>query len=377
MDSRPESFGFCLAARDGEARTGHLSTRRGTVRTPAFMPVGTAGSVKGLFPEEVRDLGAELILANTYHLHVRPGEGLVRSLGGLHAFCGWDGPILTDSGGYQIFSLARRRTVDQEGVTFLDHVEGTPRRLTPERSIAIQEALGADIMMALDDCTGEPGVRDSAALAMERTRAWLPLNLRARRDPEAALFGIVQGGIFDDLRRTSLEATVELPFDGFALGGVSVGEAREEAQRIVALCGPELPAEKPRYLMGIGRPEDLVRAVGAGFDLFDCVLPTRHGRTAQLFTSSGTLNMRNARHAAAPGPVDPECGCPVCRRFSRAYLRHLYTAGEMLGPRLGTVHNLWYFLNLMDQMRQAIARGGFSAFGERFFARLAAGEDPE
>ncbi|MCU0223205.1 MAG: tRNA guanosine(34) transglycosylase Tgt [Acidobacteria bacterium] len=366
-----------IHATDGAARTGTLATRRGPVATPAFMPVGTAGSVKGLMPGEVRELGAEIVLANTYHLHVRPGEALVRQLGGLHAFSGWEGPILTDSGGYQVFSLARRRTIDDDGVTFLDHVEGSPRRLTPESSIAIQQALGSDVMMALDDCTGAPGEREAAARAMERTRRWLARNLAARTDPGAALFGIVQGGTFDDLREESLAATAAEGFDGVALGGVSVGEGRAEVRRIVATFGPRLPAGRPRYLMGMGRPEDLVEAVASGFDMFDCVLPTRHGRTAQLFTSRGLVNVRNARYRDEAGPADPECGCPVCRRFSLAYLRHLYTAGEMLGPRAGTVHNLWFYLDLMRRMREAIAAGSFAAFRAAVLARLDEGRDRE
>ncbi len=371
------ALAFVIRATDGAARTGTLSTRRGAVATPAFMPVGTAGSVKGLMPDEVRELGAEIVLANTYHLHVRPGEALVRQLGGLHAFAGWDGPILTDSGGYQVFSLARRRTIDDDGVTFLDHVEGSPRRLTPESSIAIQQALGSDIMMALDDCTGAPGQREEAARAMERTRRWLPRNRAARTDPGAALFGIVQGGTFDDLREESLAATAAEAFDGIALGGVSVGEGRGEVRRIVATFGPKLPADRPRYLMGMGRPEDLVEAVGAGFDMFDCVLPTRHGRTAQLFTARGLINVRNARYRDEAAPPDPDCGCPVCRRFSLAYLRHLYNAGEMLGPRAGTVHNLWFYLDLMRRMRAAIAAGGFAAFRAAFLERLAEARDEE
>ena len=364
------ALSLTIHATDGAARTGILATRRGAVATPAFMPVGTAGSVKGMMPGEVRELGAEIVLANTYHLHVRPGEALVRRLGGLHAFSGWDGPILTDSGGYQVFSLARRRTIDDDGVTFLDHVEGSPRRLTPESSIAIQETLGSDIMMALDDCTGAPEDRDEAARAMERTRRWLPRNRAARTDPGAALFGIVQGGTFDDLREESLAATAAEGFDGIALGGVSVGEGRSEVRRIVASFGPRLPADRPRYLMGMGRPEDLVEAVAAGFDMFDCVLPTRHGRTAQLFTSRGLINVRNARYRDEAAPPDPDCGCPVCRRFSLAYLRHLYTAGEMLGPRAGTVHNLWFYLDLMRRMRAAVAAGSFADFRGAFLARL-------
>ncbi len=371
------ALSFAVRFSDGAARTGTMSTRRGAVATPAFMPVGTAGSVKGLMPDEVRELGAEIVLANTYHLHVRPGEALVRQLGGLHVFAGWDGPILTDSGGYQVFSLARRRTIDDDGVTFLDHVEGSPRRLTPESSIAIQQALGSDIMMALDDCTGAPGQREEAARAMQRTRRWLPRNFAARTDPGAALFGIVQGGTFDDLREESLAATAAEPFDGIALGGVSVGEGRSEVRRIVASFGPRLPADRPRYLMGMGRPEDLVEAVAAGFDLFDCVLPTRHGRTAQLFTARGLINVRNARYRDEAAPPDSDCGCPICRRFSLAYLRYLYNAGEMLGPRAGTVHNLWFYLDLMRRMRAAIAAGGFAAFRGAFLARLAEGRDEE
>jgi queuine tRNA-ribosyltransferase len=369
----PEAIRFEVHATDGAARAGVLTTRRGAVSTPAFMPVGTAGSVKGMMPDELRALGAEIVLANTYHLHVRPGEELVRSLGGVARFSGWGGPVLTDSGGYQVFSLSGRRVLDDDGVTFQDHVEGTRRRLTPESSIGIQEALAADIMMALDDCTGAPGDRDAAALAMQRTLRWLPRNLAARSDPAAALFGIVQGGLFDDLRREGLESTAAAGCDGVALGGVSVGEGREEVRRIVATFGPALPFDRPRYLMGMGRPEDLVEAVASGFDMFDCVLPTRHGRTAQLFTSRGVINMRNARWRADPRPPDPDCACVVCRTFSRAYLRHLYTTGELLAPRAGTLHNLHYYLALMADMRAAIGRGGFAGFRAAFHARLEEG----
>ncbi len=358
---------------DGHARAGRLRTRRGVVATPALMPVGTAGTVKGLHPDEVRDLGAEIVLANTYHLHVRPGERVVRALGGLHAFSGWEGLILTDSGGYQVFSLADLRSLDDEGVTFRDHVDGSPRRLTPAVSIGIQQTLGADIMMALDDCTGRPDDRAEAERAMRRTLAWLEPNLEARTDPEAALFGIVQGGVFDDLREESLERTAALPFDGIALGGVSVGESRDEIRRVIARFGPRLPADRPRYLMGIGLPEDLLDAVAAGFDMFDCVVPTRHGRNAQLFTRDGRINIRNARHREDRGPIDADCACPVCRRFSRGFLRHLYVSGEMLGPRLGTVHNLWFYLQLMRDIRQAISERRFDAFRAGFLARR--GED--
>lgn len=350
-----------IRATEGQARTGVLHTRRGIVHTPAFMPVGTAGSVKGVFPWQVQALGAEIVLANTYHLHLRPGERIIEGLGGLHRFSGWRGPILTDSGGYQVFSHAERCRLDEDGVTFRDHIEGSPRRLTPEISIAIQEALGADIMMALDDCTGRPADAAAAREALERTSRWLPRNKAARRDPGAALFGIVQGGVFDELREESLEAAVETGFDGYALGGVSVGEGREEVRRIVATFGPRLPADRPRYLMGMGKPEDLLGAVAAGFDMFDCVIPTRHGRNAQVFTATGTLNLRNARFREDSRPIDEGCGCPVCRRLSRAYLRHLYASGEMLGPIAGTVHNLWFYLHLMRRIREAIAGGRFGA----------------
>ena len=364
-----------IAARDGEARRGALRTRRGVVQTPAFMPVGTAGSVKGLLPDEVEELGAEIVLANTYHLHVRPGEEIVRKLGGIHEFSGWQRPVLTDSGGYQVFSLAELRTLDDDGVTFKDHVDGTTRRLTPESSIGIQEALGSDIMMALDDCTGRPDDRDEAARALTRTSAWLQRNLDARRDPGAALFGIVQGGIFDDLREESLEATVAKPFDGIALGGVSVGEEREEIRRVVQRFGPRLPPERPRYLMGMGLPEDLVESVRSGFDMFDCVIPTRHGRNAQIFTWRGErLNLRNASHKDDQGPPDPDCQCPVCSRFSMGFVRHLYVSGEMLGPRLGTIHNLWLYLELMRRMRAAIEEERFEEFRSEFYA--ARGEVP-
>ncbi|UCF66628.1 MAG: tRNA guanosine(34) transglycosylase Tgt [Acidobacteriota bacterium] len=363
-----------ILARDRHARAGRLTTRRGTVLTPAFMPVGTQGAVKGLMPDEVRQLGAEIVLANTYHLHVRPGEQVIRDLGGLHRFCGWDGPILTDSGGYQVFSLAQRCRVDDDGVTFSDHVEGTRRRLTPEQSIRIQEMLGSDIMMPLDDCTGKPTDRRAADDAMRRTLSWLPRNVAARTDASAALLGIVQGGVFADLRQESLERTVVHELDGYALGGVSVGESREQMRRVIEQWGPSFPAECPRYVMGIGRPQDLVEAVASGFDMFDCVLPTRHGRTAQLFTPGGTINIRNARYRDDPEPLDADCGCPVCRRLSRGYLRHLYTSGEMLGARAGTVHNLWYYLELMRKMRRAIVEQRFERFRTAFYEGLAEDE---
>lgn len=348
---------FEVLARDGWARSGVLRTRRGEVRTPAFMPVGTAGSVKGVLPWQLEELGAQIVLANTYHLHLRPGEDVVRQLGGIHGFSGWNGPVLTDSGGYQVFSHADRRTIDEEGVTFRDHIEGRSRRLTPESAIGIQQALGSDVMMPLDDCTGRPTDREAAAAAMERTLRWLPRNLEARTDAGAALFGIVQGGVFDDLRERSLEHTVALGLDGYALGGVSVGEGRERIRRVVARFGPQLPEDSPRYLMGVGLPGDILHAVRAGFDLFDCVIPTRHARNAQLFTRRGRVNMRNARLSTEAGPVDPECSCSICRTFPAGYLRHLYVSGEVLASVAGTLHNLWYYLDMMRRVREAIAGG--------------------
>ena len=353
-----------IEARDGQARAGVLHTRRGPVRTPAFMPVGTAGSVKGVLPWQLVELGAEIVLANTYHLHLRPGEDVVRELGGIHRFSGWRVPVLTDSGGYQVFSHGERRTLDEDGVTFRDHLEGRSRRLTPESAIGIQEALGSDVMMPLDDCTGHPTEREQAAAAMERTLRWLPRNLRARTDASAALFGIVQGGAFDDLRERSLEQTVAFDLDGYALGGVSVGEGREAIRRVVSRFGPRLPGDRPRYLMGVGLPGDIIHAVRAGFDMFDCVVPTRHARNAQLFTASGRINMRNARFRTERGPVDPGCGCPVCRTFSLGYLRHLYVAGEVLASVAGTLHNLWFYLDTMRRVREAIVEGRLDALAD-------------
>jgi queuine tRNA-ribosyltransferase len=351
-----------------------MRTRRGEVETPAFMPVGTGGSVKGLLPEEVRGLGASIVLANTYHLHLRPGEEVVRRLGGLHAFTGWEGPILTDSGGYQVFSMASLRSIDEEGVSFRSHVDGSPRRLTPASSVAIQEALGSDLMMAFDDCAADPRDRALVEGAVERTARWAEASLEARRDGGAALLGIVQGGTFEDLRARSLEQITALPFDAFAIGGVSVGEGTEEIRRVVTLQAPLLPAERPRYLMGVGTPEDLVESVARGVDLFDCVMPTRHARTGQLFVQGGRLNIKNARFREDPGPIEEGCGCPVCARFSRGYLRHLFLSGEILGPRLNTIHNLFHYLDLMAGMRRALEEGRFAVFREERRARSARGE---
>ncbi len=355
---------------DGRARSGHLHLAHGAVATPAFMAVGTRATVRCLSSEDLLSLGAEIILANTYHLFLRPGEEVVRRLGGLHAFMNWPRPILTDSGGFQVFSLAGFRRISEEGVSFRSHLDGSTHLLTPERAVAIQEALGSDIAMVLDECLGYPADRDHAARSMELTVRWAERCRGARTTPpdRLRLFGIVQGGLYPDLRRDCAERLALLDFDGYALGGVSVGEPKGEMRRIVAEAAPFLPADKPRYLMGVGYPEDIVDAVACGMDLFDCVLPTRVARRGTLLTSRGRVNIRNARHAEDQGPLDPGCDCPTCRHYSRGYLRHLHLAGEILGLRLNTIHNLRYYHRLMDRIRGAICRGAFEAFHKEFFA---------
>jgi queuine tRNA-ribosyltransferase len=355
-------------------RTGVLATPRGEIPTPAFMPVGTAATVKAASPEEVAAAGARIILANTYHLMLRPGTPAVHRLGGLHRFSGWSGPILTDSGGYQVFSLAARTRVSEQGVTFRSHIDGSALELTPESSIAAQEDLGADIMMAFDECTGAPGDREAARQAMERSVRWARRSLAARRGP-AALFGIVQGGVFGDLRRASVEQTCAGAFDGYAIGGVSVGEARPQVSEVVAETAPLLPADRPRYLMGMGTPHDLLEMVGHGVDMFDCVMPTRNARNGTLFVAGGRLNLRNAVHAADPRPVEADCPCPACRLHSRAYLRHLLLCGEIYGLRLNTLHNLTHYQRLMAGMREAIAAGRFPEFAAAYRA-AGGGEAP-
>jgi queuine tRNA-ribosyltransferase len=342
-------------------RTGVLQTPRGSVATPVFMPVGTAAAVKTASPQEVRETGAGLILANTYHLMLRPGTATVRRLGGLHAFSAWDGPILTDSGGFQVFSLAALGKVTDAGVTFRSHVDGSPLELTPESSIHAQEELGSDIMMAFDECTGKPGDRASAEAAMHRSRDWAERSLAARGDG-GALFGIVQGGVFPDLRRHSARETCALPFDGFAIGGVSVGEGRDEISGVVAATAPLLPADRPRYLMGMGAPNDLLEMVGYGIDMFDCVMPTRNARNGTLFIPGGRLNLRNQAFREDSRPVEEGCPCPACSRHSRAYLRHLLVTREIYGLRLNTLHNLTHYQRLMSGVRAAIRAGSLPAY---------------
>jgi queuine tRNA-ribosyltransferase len=353
-------FGFHCDAHDGAARTGRLSTPHGEIDTPAFMPVATYGAVRGVDPDELRGAGAQIALANTYHLHERPGEEVVAALGGLHGFTGWSGPWLTDSGGYQVTSLSDKARLSEEGVTFRSPLDGMRRTLTPEGVVAIQAALGSDIAMVLDECI-PPDESDGARAAMERTLRWAERAARARKRSDQWLFGIVQGGASESLRRLSARATAELGFDGHAHGGLGLGEELERRAALIATAQAELPEAAPRYLMGLGRPRDLVDAIALGVDLFDCVLPTRHARHGVLFTQGGLLRIRNARHRDDPRPVDEACDCPTCARFSRAYLRHLLHTGEALGARLASLHNLRFYLRLMERARSAIRAGGFAA----------------
>ena len=368
---KPPRFRFTVAATEGRARTGTLEMRRGTIRTPAFMPVGTAATVKAMRPAEVRAAGADIILGNTYHLMLRPGAERVARLGGLHGFMGWDRPILTDSGGYQVMSLASLRKIDEEGVTFKSHLDGSAHRLTPERSMEIQRLLGSDIVMAFDECPPADIDRAGAEASMALSMRWAARS-RAAFDTGgdhaagAALFGIQQGSLDIALRARSAEALIDIGFDGYAIGGLAVGEGQEAMFAVLDHAPAMLPADRPRYLMGVGKPDDLVGAVRRGVDMFDCVLPTRSGRNGQAFTWGGTVNIRNARHADAMAPLDPACSCPTCSAWSRAYLHHLVRSGEILGAMLMTQHNIHFYQALMAAMRDAIAEGRFAAFEADF-----------
>lgn len=372
---------FELLATDprSRARLGRLETPHGVVATPAFMPVGTQGAVKGLTPEELREVGAEIVLANTYHLYLRPGHALIREIGGLHRFMGWEGPLLTDSGGYQVFSLAALRRVREEGVWFRSHLDGGAEHLlTPELAVEVQHALGADIIHVLDECFPYPATREATGASLERTLRWARRARaahRARPAPGQALFGVVQGGAYEDLRRRAVEETCALGFDGYALGGFAVGEPPELLYDLTGFTAGLLPADRPRYLMGVGRPPDLAEAVARGIDLFDCVLPTRHARTGELFTWQGPLGIRHARYARDERPVDETCPCYGCRRFSRAYLRHLFLARELLAYRLNTLHNLTFYLDLMARLRAAIATGTLEAVRRRVLDAYAPSEE--
>jgi queuine tRNA-ribosyltransferase len=364
---------FDLLQRDDrtQARRGRLHTRRGVIETPAFMPVGTQGTVKGMLPEALVDIGAQVILANTYHLFLRPGHELVERLGGLHRFMHWDRPILTDSGGFQVFSLGDLRKIDENGVVFQSHLDGARHVLTPEVSIAVQESLGSDIIMAFDECIPHPATRDYTALSTDRSGRWAQRCKAARRDDDALLFGIVQGGMFPDLRRKSADELVSIGFDGYALGGLSVGEDADLMYAMMEQTLPHLPQDAPRYVMGIGTPENLIEAVARGADMFDCVMPTRNARNGVLFTRAGRLSIKQARYREDSGPIDPDCGCMVCRQYSRAYLRHLYQSNEILASVLNTHHNLAYYLDLMAGARSALDAGTFTAYRADFYQRRA------
>jgi queuine tRNA-ribosyltransferase len=373
-----EAFAFALLARDGAARRGRIATALGSIETPAFMPVGTAATVKAMTPEAVAETGAEIVLANTYHLMLRPGAERVARLGGLHRFMNWPGPILTDSGGYQVMSLAELRQIDEEGVAFRSHIDGSRHLLTPERSVEIQHALDADISMAFDECTPFPATEEEAASSMRRSMRWADRSRAAFRPrPGYALFGIVQGGVHPDLRAESAEVLQAIGFEGYAVGGLAVGEGQEAMFRTLEATVPHLPEDRPRYLMGVGKPGDIVGAVVRGIDMFDCVLPTRSGRTGQAFTRRGSVNIRNARHLDDPRPLDEGCACPACRSYSRAYLHHLWRAEEILGQILLTWHNLRYYQDLMAGLRAAIEAERLREFAADFAEEHALGDiDP-
>ncbi|ABM62463.1 tRNA-guanine transglycosylase [Halorhodospira halophila SL1] len=360
---------FERMATDGAARRGRLHLPRGTIETPAFMPVGTYGTVKGLTPEELRELGAEIILGNTFHLWLRPGTEVVRLHGDLHDFMNWQGPILTDSGGFQVYSLGELRKVTEEGVHFRSPVDGARVFMGPEESMAVQRELGSDIVMIFDECPPYPAERSTVQRSMELSLRWAARSRQAHGDNPAALFGIVQGGVYPELRRASLQGLMDIGFDGYAIGGLSVGEPREERDAVLEDLEPRLPVDRPRYLMGVGKPEDLVECVRRGVDLFDCVIPTRNARNGFLFTSEGLVRLRNSRYRTDTAPVDPACDCYTCRNYSRAYLKHLERCNEMLGARLATLHNLYYYQQLMAGLRAAIRDGGLVGFVGDFYAR--------
>ncbi|HET8552149.1 MAG TPA: tRNA guanosine(34) transglycosylase Tgt [Gammaproteobacteria bacterium] len=361
---------FALTKTDGRARRGRLTFDRGTVETPAFMPVGTYGTVKAMTPEELRAVGAEIILGNTFHLMLRPGTDIIARHGDLHDFMHWDGPILTDSGGFQVFSLAELRKITEDGVRFRSPVNGDPIFLGPEESMAVQRALGSDIVMIFDECTPYPATEAEARMSMELSLRWAGRCREAHGDNPAALFGIVQGGMYPGLRAESLAGLTGIGFDGYALGGLSVGESAAERWMVVDAVEPAMPNDRPRYLMGVGTPEDIVEAVCRGIDMFDCVLPTRNARNGYLYTSRGVIKIRNSRHRDDINPVDPDCDCYTCRHYSAAYLAHLDRCGEILAPRLATIHNLHYYQTLMRGLRTAIAAGELATFAADFYQKL-------
>lgn len=362
------NFHFKLQKKDrtSGARLGTISTSHGEINTPIFMPVGTQGTVKGLLPETVRDLGAEIILGNTYHLYLRPGHDLIRDFGGLHRFMNWHKPILTDSGGFQVYSLGALRKISEEGVAFQSHIDGSRHFISPEFAIEIQEALGADIMMCFDECTPYPADVDYTRKSLDLTNRWARRCRDAQTNTRQALFGIIQGGTYHDLRRKAVDEITSIGFDGYALGGLSVGEPKDLMLEIVEATTPLLPAKQPRYLMGVGTPEDIVDCVYHGIDMFDCVLPTRNGRNGMLFTNDGKVVIKHARYRYDESPVDSTCDCYTCRNYSRAYLRHLFIAKEILGVILNTIHNVRYFLRLMEMIKEAIRNDAYAAFRKQF-----------
>ncbi|MBN8543514.1 MAG: tRNA guanosine(34) transglycosylase Tgt [Alphaproteobacteria bacterium] len=371
------TFALNIHTTDGAARTGEITTAHGTIRTPAFMPVGTAATVKAMHPEDVKATGADIILGNTYHLMLRPTAERIARLGGLHQFMNWQGPILTDSGGFQVMSLAALRKMSEQGVTFQSHIDGSKWELTPERSIEIQHLLGSTITMVFDECTPFPATHEEAKRSMELSMRWAQRSKDAFKARDGyALFGIVQGSVYDDLREISSRALTGIGFDGYAIGGLAVGEGQAEMLRVLDFTMPHLPEHAPRYLMGVGKPDDIVEAVRRGVDMFDCVIPTRSARNARAYTSMGEINLRNARHADDPRPLDPTSSSPICRDYSRAYLHHLFKADEMLGPMLLTLHNLHYYQELMQGLRDAIAKGQFSSHCERLHHGWAKGDLP-
>ncbi|NIY73154.1 tRNA guanosine(34) transglycosylase Tgt [Marivivens donghaensis] len=368
-------FSFDLKATDGKARTGVIHTQRGDIRTPAFMPVGTAGTVKAMMPESVAATGADILLGNTYHLMLRPTAERVANMGGLHKFMNWDKPILTDSGGFQVMSLADLRKLNEDGVTFRSHVDGSKHYLTPERSMEIQKLLGSDIVMCFDECPALPADEKRVAESMRLSMRWAQRSRDAFGDrPGHALFGIQQGGVTEELRAESAEALQKIGFDGYAVGGLAVGEGQEAMFGVLEYAPDQLPADKPRYLMGVGKPDDIVGAVKRGIDMMDCVLPSRSGRTGQAWTRRGQVNIKNARHQDDPRPLDENCSCPACRNYSRAYLHHVFRAGEMISGMLLTWHNLHYYQEIMQGMRDAIAEQRFDAWEADFHAQRADGD---
>ena len=365
---------FKVSATDGKARRGEMQFPRGKVQTPAFMPVGTYGTVKGMLPRDIVEIGAEMILGNTFHLMLRPGTEVIKAHGDLHDFTQWQGPILTDSGGFQVFSLGDMSKITEEGVKFKSPIDGSPVFIDPETSIQVQRDLGSDVVMIFDECTPYPATEKEAGVSMQLSLRWAQRSKDAHGDSPSALFGIVQGGMYESLRDQSLAGLVDIDFDGFAIGGLSVGEPKDDMLRVLDHLADTMPADKPRYLMGVGKPADLVEGVRRGIDMFDCVMPTRNARNGHLFTSTGVIKIRNARHRHDTATLDAECDCYTCTNFSRAYLHHLEKCGEMLSSQLNTIHNLRFYQSLMAGLRNAIAEGQLDAFADEFYRKQAIGD---